>query len=207
AVAGLLSARTVEDGESHAKYGELVILEEFLPGKEITLTVMPPGGYGLRGAEVSKSNYWAMPVVERFNHRDGIAPYSGVVAVTGNSALLRTGTECDDHLARLVRECERAAEFIRGKAAIRIDCRATAQGDFRLFDVNMKPNMTGPGRPGRDRQDSLSCIAARAIGWEYKDLIFNLLRQSWPSTSMERATDSGPDGTAARTTGGGRHDR
>ncbi|MCG8370913.1 MAG: ATP-grasp domain-containing protein, partial [Proteobacteria bacterium] len=46
AVAGLLSARTVEDGESHAKYGELVILEEFLPGKEITLTVMPPGGYG-----------------------------------------------------------------------------------------------------------------------------------------------------------------
>jgi len=49
-----------------------------------------------------------------------------------------------------------------------------------LFDVNMKPNLTGPGRPGRNDQDGLSTLAARGSGWTYADLLVNMLRQSWP---------------------------
>ena len=45
------------------------------------------------------------------------------------------------------------------------------QGPFKLFDLNMKPNMTGPGRPGRDDQDSLVCMAAAAHGWSFQDLL------------------------------------
>ena len=57
--------------------------------------------------------------------------------------------------------------------------RANAAGQFLLFDANMKPNMTGPGRPGRDDQDSLTAIAARAVGWTYPELLVNNLRQAW----------------------------
>lgn len=32
-----------------------------------------------------QSRYCALPVVTRFNHQDGIAPYNGVVAITTNS--------------------------------------------------------------------------------------------------------------------------
>ena len=46
----------------------------------------------------------------------------------------------------------------------------------------MKPNMTGAGRAGREAEDSLTAIAARAIGWRYLDLLLNMTRQAWPSS-------------------------
>jgi hypothetical protein len=48
-----------------------------------------------------------------------------------------------------------------------------------LFDANLKPNLTGAGRPGRDDQDSLTMIAARALGWSYGDLVEEILRTAW----------------------------
>lgn len=38
--------------------------------------------------------------------------------------------------------------------------------------------MTGPGRPGREDQASLTAIAAAAIGWDYSDLLQNILNSS-----------------------------
>lgn len=49
-----------------------------------------------------------------------------------------------------MRDCEKAAQIIQAKAPIRIDCRANQEGKYFIFDLNMKPNMTGPGRKGRD---------------------------------------------------------
>jgi hypothetical protein len=43
----------------------------------------------------------------------------------------------------------------------------------------MKPNMTGPGRPGREDQDCLSAIAARAEGWTYAGLLRAMLAAKW----------------------------
>lgn len=90
---GLLAER--EGG--HPKYGDALILEEYLPGEEVTITVMPPGRYlfpstateGDKHEEREYNEYWALPAVGRFNHHDGVAPYNGVVAVTQNSKLLR----------------------------------------------------------------------------------------------------------------------
>ena len=56
---------------------------------------------------------------------------------------------------------------------------ATKDGKYYLFDLNMKPNLTGPGRPDRDNRDSLIAMAARAAGWSYTDLLLNMLAQSW----------------------------
>jgi hypothetical protein len=62
-----------------------LLLEEYLNGEEGTITIMPPQ-QSAHGSELSErySNHWALPPVTRFNHVDGIAPYSGKVAVTVN---------------------------------------------------------------------------------------------------------------------------
>lgn len=85
---GVKVCRSPQELAAHAKSladeNAAVMLEEFLQGEEATVTVMPP---------TADKGYWALPLVSRFNHHDGIAPYNGVVAVTANS--------------RVVPDCER----------------------------------------------------------------------------------------------------
>lgn len=45
-----------------------------------------------------------------------------------------------------------------------------------MFRVSKKSqNMTGPGRPGREDQASLTAIAAKALGWNYDKLLQEIL--------------------------------
>nr|WP_284507056.1 ATP-grasp domain-containing protein [Caballeronia sp. GAFFF1] len=150
-------------------FGSLAIVEEYLPGEELTVTVMNGPG----------STAFVLPPVRRFNHLDGIAPYNGAVAVTRNSAALNAAELSAAPVIALMQACAEAFEAIGAFAPIRIDCRANEQGDYMIFDVNAKPNMTGAGRPGRDDQDSLSAIAARTINWTYGDLLEAMLKMAW----------------------------
>lgn len=158
-------------------FGNALIVEQFLSGQELTLTVMPrqpdlPAYFSSETASV-------LPPVRRFNHDNGVAPYNGVVAVTQNSAAL-TPEETEAPAVRaLIADCLRAYELVGARAPIRIDCRADASGHYRLFDLNMKPNMTGAGRPGREDQDSLTAIAARAVGWSYVQLLVRMVAGAW----------------------------
>lgn len=176
----LLSTRTVIDGQYCFEYGDTLILEEYLEGEEITATIMPPGMYDINFKNVTLNKYWHLPLVKRFNHNNGIAPYSGVVAVIENSTLISNEEAQNPIYKQVAQDCEKAAQIMRPLAPIRIDCRRIApEKPFALFDINMKPNMTGPGRPGRNIQSSLSCIAANGIGWKYPDLLKAMLRQAW----------------------------
>jgi D-alanine-D-alanine ligase-like ATP-grasp enzyme len=147
----------------------LIMLEEYLSGEEATLTIMPPS--------LSKPHYWALPIVVRFNHEEGIAPYNGVVAVTRNSRVLSpTEIETNSEYSTIAKECEGVAELLGVTAPIRIDVRRFKEGSkFAIFDVNMKPNMTGPGRPGREDQASLTAMAAEGLGWDYGRLLEEIL--------------------------------
>lgn len=111
-----------------------IIVEEYLDGEEATVTVMPPSGSKPEG-------YWALPVVTRFNHSDGIAPYNGSVAVTANSRVVqKTEYIADPAYEQAARECEEVAALLKATAPIRIDIRRFKEGSkFALFDVNMKP--------------------------------------------------------------------
>jgi hypothetical protein len=40
--------------------------------------------------------------------------------------------------------------------------------------------MTGPGRPGREDQASLTAIAASAMRWDYGTLLENILKGAQP---------------------------
>jgi hypothetical protein len=108
-----------------------------------------------------------------------VAPYNGVVAVTRNSEVLRNDERLSPAVQALEAQCALAAALVDAVAPIRIDARGLLNGDLQLFDLNMKPNLTGAGRPGRDDQDSLSTMAARGIGWSYGDLLSNMLNQAW----------------------------
>ncbi|WNG46950.1 biotin carboxylase [Archangium minus] len=174
--AGLLSTRDVS---GNLRYGQRLMVERFLPGTEVTLTVMPPGSYLIGGAERTYAQHWSLPAIRRFNHHDGIAPYNGVVAVVNNSVRLSDAERHEPAMQRLEAWCSVAARKVGALAPIRIDCRSSEEGEFLLFDLNMKPNMTGAGRPGREDQDSLSALAAGGVGWSYRDLLLNMLRQAW----------------------------
>ncbi|KAL4893669.1 hypothetical protein BDV59DRAFT_176920 [Aspergillus ambiguus] len=150
-----------------------VMVEEFLSGEEATITVMPPS--------LDRPEYWSMPPVVRFNHADGIAPYNGVVAVTANSRTISDTEMKDSAFTELMRQCAQVAKIIGATAPIRVDARRFEPGSqFALFDINMKPNMTGPGRPGREDQASLTALAAAAIGWDYPTLLQNILQCAQP---------------------------
>ncbi|MCX2563025.1 D-alanine--D-alanine ligase family protein [Acetobacter thailandicus] len=167
----------LESGE----FGTLLILEEYLDGEEVTVTVMPPKSprpAGIKYAEASNI-YWGLRPVCRFNHADGVAPYNGAVAVTQNSRAISAEELAQPEMVATMRACTKAAEIVEARAPIRIDCRAGRDGRYRLFDLNMKPNMTGNGRPGRENQDSLSAIAAEADGWTYLDLLKSILTAAW----------------------------
>ncbi|WP_326983806.1 ATP-grasp domain-containing protein [Chryseobacterium sp. MYb264] len=160
-------------------YGESLYVEEFLSGQEVTVTIMPPGKYFINKENIIKNNYWSLPAVKRFNHENGIAPYNGKVAITNNSEVLQDSELQSLTIQQLNTACEKAARLVESKAPIRIDCRANFVGKYFLFDLNMKPNMTGASRPHRTDQDSLTALAARKIGWNFDDLILNMLNNSW----------------------------
>jgi hypothetical protein len=181
AVDALFDATTPGPAGPVPVYGNRAIVEEFLPGEEITIAVLPPGEYRAGGDRRFEARHWALPAIRRTGHASGIAPYSGAVPVRRNSEVLSLEEAGEPDVARVASECERAAAMIGARAPVRIDCRRSSAGRFMLFDVNLKPNITGPGRPGREGEESLVSLAGRAAGWSYAELLRNLLRQAWPA--------------------------
>ncbi|AKQ65983.1 D-alanine--D-alanine ligase [Myxococcus hansupus] len=162
-------------------FGDTLMLEEYLPGEELTVTVLPPASPTPTGQLGAK--HWCLRPVVRFDHHDGVMPYNGTVAVTQNSRALSDEDASRPGIQAVLGACAEAARLVDARALIRIDCRAGADGAFRLFDLNMKPNLTGPGRPGRDDQDSLCALSARAEGWSYADLLRAMLAAAWTERS------------------------
>lgn len=193
---GVRVCRSLEELIEHAqalfKQSPSIMVEEYLAGEEATVTVMPPISRG--------GGYWALPVVTRFNHINGVAPYNGAVAVTANSRAITAAEGSQAAYKQVAEECERVAQELAVTAPIRIDVRRfkdSADSKFALFDVNMKPvcpvlpealkvwlkkiclqNLTGPGRPGREDQASLTLLAAEALGWDYQELLRRILDTS-----------------------------
>ncbi len=166
--------------------GEAVLIEQYLPGTEVTIAVLPPGCYRHQSGLHMADRHWCLPAVFREGHQEGIVPYSGIVPVTANSWL---GAITSAPLEALNDECAAIGTGLGTRAPLRIDARADQMGQYRIIDVNFKPNLTGPGRPNRDNQASLVTIAAQGVGWDYRLLIENLSRQWWTPVSEQMNDD------------------
>ncbi|MFD5389256.1 hypothetical protein ACFWMG_30905 [Streptomyces sp. NPDC127074] len=149
------------------RFGTKFLIEEYLPGDEWAITVMPPGTYQSPEGEYSTSEHWPLTAVRRIGHHYGVMPFSGAVSPLLNSEPARE----DERLQEFKLLCTKIARRLNTTAPIRIDCRADQSGLIKAIDVNFKPSMTGPGRPGREHMSNLSAIAANAHGWTYTDLV------------------------------------
>ncbi|KAF2032314.1 hypothetical protein EK21DRAFT_98975 [Setomelanomma holmii] len=117
-----------------------ITVEECLDSEEATVTVLP--------TSASRSTCQALPIVTRFHRIDGIAPYSGIVAVTANSRVVSAkGTSQDPAYGQAARECERVAASLQATASLRIDIRRFREGS---------------SRPGWQDPASLTAMAAEA---------------------------------------------
>ena len=170
----------LEDVFDPSRFGDQLLIEPYLAGEEITISVLPAGTYDGAQEEVTHTQPWCLPVVIRSGHVKGITPYSGIEAVSQNSMVAPMEFQQRPEIQALCRSAADAAALLGIKSVVRIDGRADQKGEFHLFDVNFKPNMTGAGRPGRDLHDGLTTLAAKSMGWSYPQLLTNLLKQQWP---------------------------
>ncbi len=175
AVKKLFADTVPVNGAPCSRFGNALIVEEFLPGQEFSVTVMPPGYYKIMGKSLNFEYHWALTPVKRTRHFDGIAPGARVCPFLSSSELLPIEEAASSIFQNLLRQCEAAAEQVGATAPIRIDSRASSCGEIKLFDLNMKAEFTGPGRPTRAGKESLSCIAAQSVGWNYQDFVSNVL--------------------------------
>jgi len=67
-----------------ATFGDILMVEEFLGGDEMTVTLMPPASPRPDGSRAP--THWALPPVYRFDQRDGVAPCNGDVPVTATAS-------------------------------------------------------------------------------------------------------------------------
>jgi hypothetical protein len=128
---------------------------------------MPPGTYETADGVRNEATHWTLPAIERTGHHGGVMPFSGVVPIQSNSKPAGD----DDQLREFGKHAVKVAQFLNATAPIRIDCREGADGVIKAIDINMKPSMTGPGRPGREQMINLSAMSAGEIGWSYTEML------------------------------------
>ena len=138
---GVKRCDTVEALKGHvAKLlgdGPRVLVEEFLTGEEGTVAVLPPV------PNESDGQYTALPFVQRYDHKDGVMAYIGDVPMTMNSRAMRMEEiEADKTYSDAMRQCETVARQLEATAVTRIDVRRGKDGQFRVFDSNLKPVST-----------------------------------------------------------------
>jgi hypothetical protein len=112
--------------------GDRVVIEEFCSGEEITVAVLPPGTYdepiGVKG------RHWALPVVRRFDHVDGVMPYSGGIPVAANSRVVPLEeAAADPEYEKIQKRCELAGQALGTLATIRLDARRRGQTKSGMY--------------------------------------------------------------------------
>jgi hypothetical protein len=182
-------AEATEHIESHVgpKFGNKFLIEEYLAGRELAVTVMPPGTYETADGMHNEPTHWVLPAIERTGHHGGVMPFSGVVPIQSNSK----PAGVDDQIREFGRHAVRVAQFLKATAPIRIDCREGASGVIKAIDINMKPSMTGPGRPGREQMINLSAMSGGEIGWNYTEMLAGIAANAAPIKRITQPTSRG----------------
>ena len=170
------------------RFGCGFVVEELLPGPEITVAVVPASMLGHVAAateEAARPGWRALcrpengfaaltPIARTPSGSSTVMPYNGVEPVALNSLPFDRAVggldlaDWEPAVAAAARLCQDIAAVVKSPMPIRVDMRGTAESlrddafRFLPFDVNIKPNATYPGRPGREGATSLLAMAADA---------------------------------------------
>jgi D-alanine-D-alanine ligase len=132
-----------------ARYGDAILLEEYIPGREITVVVLEDE---------------ALPIIE-------IRPKTGFYDYENKYTAGRTEYFCPadlaEPLARRIRELSlRAALALGCRGVSRVDLRLSPRDEPYCLEVNTIPGMT---------PTSLVPMAAKAVGMSYEDVVARAL--------------------------------
>lgn len=164
--------------DTRKKYGDGVLVEEFMSGREFTITVMgnPTTGSG----QALPGQPYVLPIVEQ---NFAVFPKNLQKFSSYEAKWFFEDTLPDPHIAyicpaRLEPKLEKMIKNICIKAFTVLGCRDIARIDLRL-DADGKPNLlelnTMPGMiPGTDIV-SYFPVAARAAGWSYNQMVGQII--------------------------------
>jgi D-alanine-D-alanine ligase len=176
---GLFDGNLIEDPsallskveEIQALIGGSVLVEEFLPGREFTVSVLGNPGYGngLMALPIAEQDYSAFPPdLQHF------ASYE-VKWFFEDSAAGRDACVCPADLTPSLREELEALAFdafttMDARDVARLDIRMDADGRPQLIEIN-----TLPGMHHDPELTSYLPVSGRAAGWDYQRLIGEIL--------------------------------
>ncbi len=155
-----------------AKYGDGVLIEEFLPGREFTVTVMGNAGIGrgIYALPIVEQNYDIFPKnLRRFASYE--AKWLFEDTLPDSRAAYFCPAKLTPSLGRLIEKiCIQAFTVLGCRDIARIDLRLDAHGKPQLLEIN-----TLPGMMPDPNVVSYYPVAARAAGWDYTRMIGQII--------------------------------
>ena len=163
-----------------ARFDDVVLAEEFITGRELTVAIVERAADGAKGGELE-----ALPIIEI------VAPAGNYdyqnKYFTDDTRYLCPAPIVDDLAARIRKIALEAFDAIGCEGWGRVDfmLRASDSEPF-LLEVNTSPGMTG---------HSLVPMAARAVGLSYEDLCVEVLASARLKTRRAKLSDGRIDAT------------
>lgn len=158
--------------DTRKAYGNGVIVEEFMPGREFTVAVMgnPGVGKGVYILPIVEQNFEIFP-----ENLKKFASYEAKWFFEDTLADVRTAYVCP---AKLIPQEEKVIRELCIKAYTTIHCRDIARIDLRL-DGDGKPHLlelnTLPGMMPGENVVSYYPVAARAAGWDFNRMVGQII--------------------------------
>lgn len=138
--------------EDAYKFGSKLIIEEFIPGREITVAIL--------GDQ-------ALPIVE-ITPKHGLYDYE--CKYTGGMSSYEAPAQIESALTKHIQEISLQSHQILGcRGYSRVDLRLTAKGEPFILEVNTNPGMTGT---------SLVPKSAKAAGISFNDLLEKIVKSA-----------------------------
>jgi len=171
AKAAIKKLRTIIHGD--------IFLEEFLEGREFTITMMGNDGIG-KGVVMLppvEQNYAIFP-----DHMKKLASYEAKWFFEDNIPNPHDAYICPPNITPTL---YKELETLCTKAYIALECRDIARIDLRL-DKNGKPSLleinTIPGMIPDPNIVSYYPVAARTLGWSFEDMVGNIIKHALERT-------------------------
>lgn len=158
--------------EIRKKFGNGVLVEEFMPGREFTVTVMgnPGIGSGVYILPIVEYNYDIFPpALARFASYE--AKWFFEDSLPNPHLVYHCPAKIEPGLEKMITEmCIKAYNILRCRDIARIDLRLDAKGKPHLLEINTLPGMIAD-------PDVISYypVAARAAGWDYNRIVGQII--------------------------------